>query len=89
MPECLIGGDLRNSFFKVVRSSSESRLYAKSCWALFSQRAWRTPTGFYSFLPCRAGRGAGAQYADLQAGLVGAGGRWADPAGASGDRNAE
>ena len=27
MPECLISGDLRNSFFKVVRSSSESRLY--------------------------------------------------------------
>ena len=27
IPECLISGDFRNSFFKVVRSSSESRLY--------------------------------------------------------------
>ena len=39
--------------------------------------------------PRRAGRGAGAQYADLQACLTGAGGRRADPAGASGDRSAE
>ena len=39
--------------------------------------------------PCIAGRGAGAQYADLQAGLAGAGGRWADPVGASGNWSTE
>ena len=38
---------------------------------------------------CGAGRGAGAQYADLQAGLAGAGGRRTDPAGASGNWSAE
>ena len=39
--------------------------------------------------PRRTDRGAGAQYADLQAGLAGAGGRRTDPAGASGNWSAE
>ena len=39
--------------------------------------------------PRRTDRGAGAQYADLQAGLAGIGGRRIDPAGAPGDWSAE
>ena len=41
------------------------------------------------FSPHRAGRGAGAQYADLQACLAGAGDHRADPADESGNRSSE
>ena len=65
-------------------------------WCPANKRENRTPCAFSipkteprPITPRGAGRGAGAQHTDLQAGLAGAGDCWADPAGASGDWSAE
>ena len=87
LPPCL---PLPGAMLGLPVSSTAKVMYAKLLGAVLTAGV-EDANGilFVRFPPCRAGYGAGAQYADLQAGRAGIVGRRTDPAGTPGDRSAE